>query len=202
MSTMPEFERATEYALNRLHSELSPALTYHSYWHTISDVMPAAERLSHIVGISDADERLVRVAAAFHDIGYINAFDEHELASINVVKQVLPEFGFSPEQVDQIVGMILATRLPQSPKNLLEQILADSDLDVLGRDDFFERGEHLRQELVALGRLSSTEQWNRRQLDFLKRHRYFTPQAIALRQATKQAHIATLEERLRKNGKG
>jgi len=201
INTLPQFEQAIEYAHHRLRTELSPALTYHSYWHTFSDVMPAAARLANLNQISDMDKRLVGVAAAFHDIGYIHDFDEHEAASVEVVNQVLPRFGFTPAQVDQIAGMILATHLPQSPRNLLEEILADADLDVLGREDFLERGEHLRQELIALGKLNPTEQWNQRQLDFLRQHRYFTPQAIALRQAAKLSYIAAIEEMLRKNGK-
>jgi uncharacterized protein len=42
----PDFERAKQYALERLEQDLSPALTYHCLTHTRDDVMPAAERLA------------------------------------------------------------------------------------------------------------------------------------------------------------
>ena len=40
--------------------------------------------------------------------------------------------------------------MPQTPKNHLEEIMCDSDLDYLGRQDFYPIAETLRQELVGI----------------------------------------------------
>ncbi len=45
MST-PDFERARQYALERLERELPASLTYHCLAHTQDDVVPAVERLA------------------------------------------------------------------------------------------------------------------------------------------------------------
>jgi hypothetical protein len=107
---------------------------------------------------------------------------------------VLPRFGYTPSQVTAIEGMIMATRLPQTPHTLLEQILADADLDSLGRDDFLQMSLALFVELAARGDEIPEAVWYARQLDFLRSHRYFTRAARALRDAGKLRNIALLEQ--------
>ena len=86
----------------------------------------------------------------------------------------------------------LATRLPQTPRTLLEKILADADLDVLGRADFLEWNAALRAELAAVGSVQSDSQWYQSQIQFVRHHDYQTPAARALRQAGKEANIVAL----------
>jgi predicted metal-dependent HD superfamily phosphohydrolase len=197
-----DYPRAIAYSLHRLETKLSPNLFYHSYWHTREDVMVAARRLSLLSDLQGEDLQLLEVAAAYHDIGYLHTEVDHELAGIEITSQVLPSFGFTPAQVSRVNNMILATRLPQSPTDIVEAILADADLDVLGREDFFERSELLRQEHAALGRLIPTREWAESQLRFISQHVYFTQAARDLRQMTKLANIAALEARLLRVGNG
>jgi hypothetical protein len=81
---------------------------------------------------------------------------------------------------------------------LLEEILADADLDVLGRKDFFPRSEALRQESANFGREIGQKEWHEGQLALLKSHEYFTTAARTLRNGMKESHIASLEETLRR----
>jgi len=196
---MPEsdYERAIQYALNRLEAELSPDLYYHSLRHTRDDVMPATRRLAAMAGVSEVETRLLVVAAAFHDIGFTQKRQDHELVGIQIATQVLPKFGFERDHIAAINGMILATRLPQSPQNELEALLADADLDVLGREeDFFIRSNHLRQEWATIGDLVTDEEWYRSQLEFLHEHSYFTDVARTLREKGKYNNIAETKKLL------
>ena len=93
-----------------------------------------------------------------------------------------------------VAAMIQATKTPQSPHTLLEQILADADLDILGRDDFWEKNLSLRAELASQDGPVGDEEWYRLQLAFLRSHQYFTSSARTLRDAGKQRHIAELVE--------
>jgi hypothetical protein len=110
---------------------------------------------------------------------------------------VLPGFGYSSDQIQIISQMLLATELPQAPLTLAEQILADADLDVLGREDYWDRSRALRAEWEFFGLKVGDEEWYRSQLDFLQRHRYFTVSARRLRQPLKQRHMAQLRALLR-----
>jgi len=194
--SQPDFEAAITYALTRLSQELSPTLLYHSFRHTAEDVLPSAERLAALCGVGGEDLDLLRVATAYHDLGYIHAYWQHELTSLRIASQTLPEYGLTPSEIDRVLGMIVATRLPQSPRDLLEEILADADLDSLGREDYFELSELLRRELELQGQPRPMRQWLEAQIAFLKNHTYFTDAARQLRQPTKEQIITKLEMKL------
>lgn len=186
---------AIAYALGRLATELAPELTYHNLFHTQDDVLPAIRRLAALTGVNAEETTLLEVAAAYHDLGYLVQREEHERAGVEIAGLILPGFGFGPEQVAAIQGMILATRLPQTPRNLLEALMADADLDVLGRPDSLPRAEALREELTACGHATTNAEWCASQLDFMRGHHYFTPAARSLRDAGKARAIAIMEAR-------
>jgi uncharacterized protein len=192
----PDYAGAIEYALSRLGTELSPNLTYHNHWHTEQVVLPAVSYFARQSHIFEDIQKRIEVAAAFHDIGFIVTYQGHELAGMALAEQVLPAYGFSSEIIDQIKGMILATRLPQNPQNLMEEILADADLDVLGRDDFFEQNDALYREVVACGKLVDRLQWLEGQIRFISGHKYFTSAARTTRGFRERQNLSALEERL------
>jgi uncharacterized protein len=190
-------EGAIAYALNRLAVELAPDLTYHSLAHTRDDVLPAATRLATMAGLSETDTDLLLVAAAYHDLGFTEHVEEHELCSVRIAAQVLPAFGFDSRSIERVLGMIMATRLPQSPRYLIERLLTDADLDALGREDFFTRSHELLMERRAHGRVVTDEQWWREQIAFLSEHRYWTSYAERLRGEGKARNLKLLRERVK-----
>jgi uncharacterized protein len=192
----PDEQRARAYATSCLR-RLPAGLAYHSLSHTCQDVVPAAERLAARLGVGGQDLVLLRTAAYFHDVGFLERRDQHEAAGARLAASVLVYCGYRPSQVAAVEGMIMATRLPQSPRNVLEQILADADLDSLGRDDFLRTSQALRAELALFGTPIPEAEWYARQLAFLRNHRYFTTAARALRDAGKLRNIALLERLLR-----
>jgi uncharacterized protein len=198
--TLPDFESARHYALERLERELPENLHYHSLGHTRDDVVPAVERLAEIEGVVGEPLLLLRTAAYFHDIGFIVQYNNHETASVQIAQEALPQFGYTGAQIEAISQMIMATKLPQSPDNRLAEILADADLDNLGRDDFEERSQVLRAELETLGITSSDEDWYQRQLEFIQNHRYFTGAARQLRDVKKEQNIKELIVRHNQQG--
>ena len=92
--------------------------------------------------------------------------------------------------------MIMATKIPQTPNTLLEQIICDADLDYLGRSDFFTIANLLFNELREMKIISDEKEWDRIQVKFLKGHRYFTTTNITTRKPQKLHHLKMLEERI------
>ncbi len=187
-------ERARHYAENRLEQELSPYLLYHGIWHTREEVVPAAETLAGMEGLQGDSRSLLLTAAWFHDLGFIEQAADHELIGVQIAVQVLPSLGYAADEIEVVKRAILATRLPQSPGDLLEQIMADADLDVLGRENFMQRNTDLRRELASLGREFTDEQWVTGQLKFVEGHRYFTASARSLRDSQKLLNITSLRK--------
>jgi uncharacterized protein len=192
----PDFEQARRYVATRLEQELPPQRVYHNVAHTRDEVAPAAERLAAAEGIEGEALLLVRTAAWFHDLGFVTQGYDHEAIGAQIAAQALPRFGYSPEHIAAIQGMIMATRLPQSPCTLLEQIIADADLDLLGCDDFMLRNQDLRAEMATYGQVMSDAEWFSGQLDFLQAHTYFTPSANALRSEGKRRNAQWLQDAL------
>lgn len=195
---MQNFERAKQYALHRLEQELSPDLYYHGISHTRDDVVPAAERLAGMEEIRGESLHLLLTAAWFHDLGFVEQAPHHELISARIAVEVLPGFGYTDKQVEVVRWAILATAVPQSPTTLLEQILVDADLDVLGREDFLSRNRDLRRELASLGKSFTDAEWYASQLKFLEAYTYFTASARKIRDERKQVNISKIKLRLEK----
>jgi uncharacterized protein len=190
------FQKAKQYALQRLETELSPGLSYHDLTHTTDDVVPATQKLAEREGIEGESLNLLLTAAWFHDLGFIEIRTGHEVIGARIASDVLPSMGFSKEQIQTIKNIIIATVLPQSPQTILEQIMADADLDVLGRDDFMRRNLDLRQEFAFFGQEFTDLQWFSDQLRFLETHTYFTKSARALRDAGQGNNVAALKKKL------
>jgi uncharacterized protein len=193
-----DYSGAYQYALTRLDTELSLRLYYHSAAHTRYDVVRATERLCRLEGVTDNDRLLLVTAAYFHDIGFVELKEEsraayqqlnHEALSAQIARTVLPGFGFEPADLDAIEGIIMSTRLPQTPHNLLEQIMADADLDSIGREDFWSTSTALRVEMAAFGISYDDHGWYQSQARFLSSHSYFTKSAHALRDVGKNRNL-------------
>jgi uncharacterized protein len=189
---MPDFERAQQYVLRRLEDELAPHLVYHGTAHTRDDVVPAIERFAAVEGVTGDDLLLLRTAAWFHDIGFVERAVDNEIIAVRIANDMLPEWDYSKAQIATISGIILATRLPQTPHTPLEALMADADLDVLGRDDFLLKNGLLRRELAAGGIILSDVQWYTNQLRFIEQHQYFTETARCLRDAGKGRNIEAM----------
>ncbi|MGC9350335.1 MAG: HD domain-containing protein [Anaerolineae bacterium] len=191
---LPDFVQARAYALGRLERELPSTLYYHSIWHTRDEVVTRADWLARQEDLNAEARLLVKTGAYYHDIGFVEGRQNHEVRSASIAGSVLPQFGYAVPQVRMIQGMILATRIPQLPHTHLEEIVADADLDVLGRDDFLARSRALRAELAAAGEYIDHKTWYTRQARFLRQHRYFTPSARRDRCSAKDENLLALYE--------
>jgi uncharacterized protein len=187
-----DLEGAKKYALDRLTQQLPPTYCYHSVWHTQQEVAKQALVLASAQNLTALEMVLVHTAALYHDIGFTVSRDEHELKGAEIVESILPEFGYTLEEMKIIQRLISATHLSQKPTDILEAILVDADMDQLGRSDFLLRNRLLRQELAFEGQVYSDERWYSDQLIFMQKHRYYTVTAKKLRSEVKYNNIKIL----------
>ena len=188
-----DYLAAKSFILDKLNSELSDQLYYHGVHHTL-DVLEVTTELCRVLEIDAYETMLLKTAALFHDSGFTISSDDHELHGCDIVREHLPRFGYKDAEIKRICGMIMATKIPQSPNNKLEEIICDADLDYLGRPDFYTIGETLFAELKAFDRIKSENQWNRIQVSFLESHAFFTPVNIDRRHPQKMEYLADLRQ--------
>lgn len=184
--------------LSLLSEKLDPRLTYHNLAHT-EDVMCHVERIAEGENITSPGEiMLLKVAALFHDSGFLHVYRHHEEKSCQILQEHLREDDFTPEEVKRIKGMIMATQIPQTPHNLMEKIICDADLDYLGRDDFEKISNGLKEEFLVYNVITSEADWDPLQIGFFEAHNYFTETCRLDRTPKKLQHLHMLKENHKK----
>jgi adenylate cyclase len=187
-----QFTDIQEIILDKLEMDLPGYLFYHNVKHTV-DVVTEVELIGWAEGCTDEEILLLKTAALFHDAGHIVAYDNHEYYGTQIAREILPEYNYSSEQIDHICTIIMSTKLPPKPTNLLENIICDSDLDYLGRSDFIPVSNTLYEELKAQNKMGSLNDWNKLQVKFISGHQYFTKTARSLREVNKQQQIERIQ---------
>ncbi len=188
-----QFSDLQESVLDKLEKELPGYLYYHNVKHTV-DVVTESELIGWAEGLNDHQLLLLKTAALFHDSGHIRSYAGHEERSADIAREMLPEYGYTPAEINEICRLIMATKLPPKPADLLEAIICDSDLDYLGRTDFIPVSNALFNELKAQNKNMSLNDWNKQQLKFIGSHQYFTKTGRKLREVKKQEQIERIRQ--------
>jgi len=194
---MPEYEMMRRYVFDNLESELDHRLYYHGIHHTRDYVLPAAEHLAYLENIKGEQLILLLTAAVLHDIGYIKQYANNEFIGASIATDLLPRFSYTPQQIEIIQSIIMATALPQSANTILEKIMCDADLCHFGSSNFISLSNSLWRELIEFGYTISKEQWNKNTLDFLNSHLYWTKTASTEWNKVKKDNIKKLLEQIK-----
>lgn len=189
---------AAEYAEKLLTEKLPKEMVYHSLEHT-KDVVAGVKEIGLGSNLSEEDLETVLIAAWFHDVGYTESMDAHEVRSVELARKKLLEFGISEERLKQVEGCILATELPQNPTNLLEEVLCDADLVHLSSNEYCDRSDKLKNELAFSKNMPlSNKKWWGMNLDFFNKQEYFTEYAKTHFAKKKGENLELVKEKLKK----
>ncbi|HEY6504156.1 MAG TPA: Pycsar system effector family protein [Chitinophagaceae bacterium] len=178
--------------------KVDPGFFFHNLSHT-QIVANASEDMANHYQLQGEDRLALLLAAWFHDTGYSNGkADGHEEESTRIAEAFLAERQIGPPVIEKVKHCIRATRMPQSPGNLIEQIICDADLYHLGTGEFERENKLLRKELITqLDKDISKKEWRKENISFLQTHRYFTDYCRERLEPVKQQH---LQELLDQNG--
>ena len=190
-----QFTDIQEIILDKLEKELPGFLYYHNVKHTV-DVVTEVELIGWAEGISDEEILLLKTAALFHDAGHTVEYDNHEYHGTVLAREMLPGFSYNENQIERICEIIMATKMPPQPKDLLQKIICDADLDYLGRSDMIPVSNTLYKELKEQNKIGTIDQWNMLQIKFISGHQYFTKTAQNLREVNKQKQIDRIKKLL------
>ena len=147
--------------------------SYHNLDHT-KRVISAAIDIGSNYDLSEKDWRCLLTACLLHDYGFIESHVEHEKISAKLSSQILPKYGFSETDIQIINSLIIVTKLEEKPKNLLESIIRDSDLEYLGSEDFIKISPLLKKEWINCKVVNSDSEFYKIQYQFLLNHSFYT----------------------------
>lgn len=178
------------------HAHNDTRFSYHNLEHTEQVVENAVKIASHYQ-LSDQDFFTVTAASWFHDLGYLFDYRQHETRGERLASEFLTEKGVAQAVIDQVSGCIMATRMPQNPEGLLQQIVCDADLFHLGSDNFKERNKLMRKEAGAFchQEIDKTA-WRIKTIALFKAHHYHTDFCQQMLNAKKAQNLAEMEHQL------
>jgi len=187
-------EEASRYAREILETKLPADITYHTVNHT-EVVVEAALEIGKASGLNKDELEVVELACWFHDVGYSEDAEDHEVIGANVAYNFLKARNFPEDRAAQVRNCILATKMPQQPTNLMEQVVCDADLLHLGKEGFLDKTKLLRQEIEGtFGQKIPADKWLAKTCEFMKSHHYFTEYARRQYDNAKKKNLEMVSE--------
>jgi len=172
---------------------------FHNKAHT-AQVVSAVKEMADYYQLAEDDRFVLVCSAHFHDTGYFDGGSVgHEMRSATHARTFLIEEQIPHALITKIEQCILSTKIPQSPQNLLEQIICDADLFHLGTDSFSTLNKLMHREAEeGYGEKIDKVLWQGMTVLLLKAHHYHTDYA---REKLDEKKRKNLEELMRKDSK-
>ena len=188
--------KTKDHVLALLDEKTPENVVYHNSDHTL-EVAEAVETIGRGMNVSDEELEMLIISALFHDFGYLEKADGHEIISAKYAREFLSNENYPKERIKIIEGCILATKVPQKPKTKLEEIMCDADLSHLGKISFDKRNNMFRDEFeFHFGRALTEKEWLEKSIEFLHRHRFFTEYALNNFDPIKKNNLQKLQNEL------
>lgn len=192
------YKKIESHVTNLFEKQEAKGLYYHNLEHTKRVVARTKEIAAHY-NVSEKEMLILYAAAWFHDTGYLYTHaEEHEEKSADIMRSYLADMA-EPEVITAAAECIMATKPPQRPHNLLEEIICDADTYHLGTKDFKESNKQIRKEKVEKkGTIFTKIDWLRATIGFMEGHSFHTSYCRDLLNQKKQENIMKLRERLQR----
>ncbi len=196
-SESPLLDQTRKFVVELMTNKLPEQYVYHNLQHTL-DVVSAAEEIAIHSNLETEQIEVVMAAAYLHDIGYTKNNEQHENHSITLSREFLDQLGADKKYIEEVLGCIEATKLPQNPKNLPQQVLCDADLYHLSSGHYFEKAELLRTEFSTIEKeVISESEWLDMSTVFIDNHQYFTDYGKRTLGPKKAKNLKKIQKRLK-----
>lgn len=185
------------YVLAYFATQHDSKLVYHNLAHT-QDVVKSTIQIANHYQLNEKDFFIVVAAAWFHDTGYFEDPINHEQKGAELAIAFLKQKDVPADITDQVMQLILSTKMPQRPTNQLENILCDGDLFHLGTKEFRKKGKLMHKEVELLYNIDiNKKSWRIKDIEFLESQQYHTDYCRLLLSDQKQKNIEELKSKLK-----
>lgn len=182
-------QKAEQFCRAIFREHIPEEFVYHNLNHT-ERVVKATEVIGVENGLKEDDLEILKIAAWFHDVGYSKGCDQHEESGAKIAEEFLNKHGYSKDKTQKVLDCILATKMPQAPKDLMEEVLCDADMYHLACSDYDEMSERMHKEIEKVNdKKINISAWNEMNFKFFKDHEYFTPYARKFLQPIKEHNL-------------
>jgi adenylate cyclase len=171
--------------------EAPPDLYFHNSA-LVKSISNHVELLSTAEKLSDEEFINLKLASVFLLTGYISDYEKPMEASLRLVEEIIPRYGFSQENVE-LTCKIIRNSYKDHQESLSDKILHDARYDYLGRVDYQKLTEKLLRERKEYGKHSDNKSWIEIQKRLLSDHEFFTGTAKLLRSVSVEEQISGLQ---------
>ena len=173
------------------------AFEYHNIEH-VKTIVSLVEEIGAESGLNKKDIEILKIAAWFHDIGHLKIWEGHEKESASFADDFLSKMNFPKRKVKKVIGCILATKIPHTPKNLLEKVICDADIAHVGFENFFELSDLLKLEIEKRkNKKLSTKEWLVKNIAFIENNDFHTDYAKSKFELIKSSNLLKLKNKIR-----
>jgi len=188
---MIKLQDIEEMIIKMFDDEASPNLYFHNSA-MVKNICNNVELLSTAENLPDEEFINLSLASVFLLTGFISDYEKPMEASVRLVEEILPAYGFSQENIE-ITGKLIKNSYGDSYESLSDKILHDAKYDYLGRVDYLKLTDKLLRERTEYGKHPAKKTWIKDQKQLLKDHEFLTNTASLLRGVTVEEQLELLE---------
>ncbi|WP_349680407.1 HD domain-containing protein [Flavobacterium sp. UBA7663] len=189
-------QEAEAFITKLFQERLDTKFSYHNLDHT-KNVVLGIETLCKAEKLDEETKTVLLLAGWFHDAGYIECSDEHELQSVDIALEFLRAKNIAVGIQENVAKLIMATKFDYTPSNKSENIIKDADNVHLANKNYPNTLEQLRNEWEqSINKKYCNEDWYHLNVEFLKKHQYYTKFAKDNWQNLKELNLNIIEQKL------
>ena len=183
-----------------LRNDLAHTFIYHNLGHT-KRVVKSTQELITQENVNENDAEALLIAAWFHDTGYTNVTEDHEIESVKIASDYLRVKAYPAERIELVSSLILSTTMGQVPTTHLEKIINDADNSHFGKKGYLDISDLLREEWDQQEIRTFTDvEWIQENITFFTRyHKFYTNFALENWQTQKDKNLSSLFKLLKKH---
>jgi hypothetical protein len=158
----------------------------------LKNISNNVELLSTAENLPEEEFINLKLASVFLLTGFISDYEKPMEASLRLVEEILPGYGFNQENVE-LTSKLIKNSYTDHYESLSDRILHDARYDYLGRVDYSKLTEKLLRERTEYGKHTDNETWILIQKKFLSDHEFHTKTARLLRGVPVEEQLSGLE---------
>lgn len=180
-----------EMVLKMFDDEASPNLYFHNSA-MVKNISTQVELISRAENLPDEDFINLKLASLFLLSGYITDYEKPMEASMRLVEEMLPKYGFTQENVE-LAKVLIRNSFNEHRGSLADDILHDARYDYFGRVDYLKLTDKLLREQTEYGKHTDIETWIGILKTQLTEHEFITKTARLLRNIPTEEQLAGLK---------
>ena len=180
-----------EMIIKMFDDEAPPNLYFHNS-SMVKKICNQVELLSGAENLPDEEFINLKLASIFLLTGYMSDYEKPMEASLRLVEEILPGYGFNQENIE-VTSKIIKNNYADLQESSIDNILHDARYDYTGRVDYVKLTDKLLRERTEYGKHPDNKTWIEYQRKLLTDHQFITSAAKRLRSVTVEDQIAGLQ---------